>query len=213
MPLCMLLTATMHAPALPLCLLECLRYDSFLIPMLSVKGAKLLLIGEPPALRDLPQVCIPSPTNLNAAEHCESSYGVLYKHEAWDEAPRNLDVSASLYATIVTLNRVPSPCAHSHVLNLNKQKRTKEADRVVSRLSLLSCCLDRTPARLLQARARASSSSDRLASFARRARATASAAASCPARMRLPTRTRATSRAPGPPICGPICARRTENMG
>ena len=95
----MLLTATMHAPALPLCLLECLRYDSFLIPMLSVKGAKLLLIGEPPALRDLPQVCIPSPTNLNAAEHCESSYGVLYKHEAWDEAPRNLDDAGEAFAS------------------------------------------------------------------------------------------------------------------
>lgn len=73
-------------------------YDEAVIPMIRSRGARLLLIGEPPALRDLPQVCTPSPTNPNAGEQCESRYGELYKREAWEEAPRNQDDAGESFA-------------------------------------------------------------------------------------------------------------------
>jgi hypothetical protein len=72
-------------------------YESFLLPLLSSKGAKLLLIGDPPSLKSLPMVCIPTPTNPTAATRCESDYGQIYRKEGWGNQ-RDLEDAATEFA-------------------------------------------------------------------------------------------------------------------
>jgi hypothetical protein len=76
-------------------------YDSFLLPQLLRRSdghANLLLLGEPPVVRNHPQICTPTQLNPTANEHCESRYGELYAAGRGEWTMRAMDDVAQAFA-------------------------------------------------------------------------------------------------------------------